>query len=126
MMNPTDVEDTLSTTSFDDPVPSGSERASATSPRQTPCHEVAKDVQHVLQQLPGVIVDSLAVRQLADGGLLLEGTVQVNRQSPSDFAVPVREATGVLNIVDRLRVRRTSSLDETQFEGRDSAASPRK
>lgn len=119
LLSPT--TDPLSTTTFDDPVPVGSE-SSVVSTKAPAQHDVAADVQRVLQRLPGVIVDTLAVRQLNDGGLLLEGTLQATSRSPVNFAAPVQDVTGV-PVIDRMRVRRTSSLDETHFEADSSNAS---
>lgn len=119
MVSPKPFEDPLSTTSFDDPVPPGSERSVArTTPN--PTHDIELEVQRILQRLPGVTIDSLAIRRVDNGGILLEGTVQATTQSPSDFAGPIRREIGIETVVDRLRVRRTSSLDETQFDSRVS------
>lgn len=86
------------------------------SKRCRKAHSVAGEVQRVLQRLPGVIVESLAVRELENGGVLLEGRVQATSHSPENLADSVRSAIGISHVVDRLRVNRTCALDETCFD----------
>lgn len=109
------IDDALSTSSFDDPVPPGSEDSVVTG-SSDPSHSIAADVTRVLHRLPGVIVDRVAVRELPNGAVLLEGSVQMNATANSDLAGQIREKLSVPDVVDRLRVQRTSALDETTFE----------
>lgn len=116
MKNSTTPIDPLATTTFDDPVPTGCEE-SAVAREKASSHVVAADVQRVLQRLPGVIVESLVVRSLSNGAVLLEGTVQTTSKGATDFSTPVSQAIGGADVIDRLRVRQTMSLDETSFDG---------
>ena len=117
MENAESLDIGLSTTSFDDPVPAGSE-ASVNIPAEEAKHDVARDVQRIIARLPGVTIETLAVREMPNGSVLLEGSLRTTSQSPSDFAGPVMDETGLADVIDRLRVQRSSALDETQIVGR--------
>ena len=92
-----------SQTAIYDPVPGASESGIYGTPQSAP-HELEREVQRVLLNLPNVEFSSLRVNRLADG-VCLTGVVRVDDKSSPAFADVAGAVAGVDRVLNYLVVR---------------------
>lgn len=95
-------------TAIHDPVPSSCE-SEAACPEEDRCcaHEIERDVQRALLNLPDVHFSSLQVRRMPDG-VCLTGVVEMPAGSDPQLNSLASQVAGVTRVLNHLVVKKTA------------------